>query len=190
MPGTPTGIDRWRARYNDLMTDDRREQQPADGEPLTGERAAGPTSEPAPPDLAAARTAGRPDWSAGGPPGRWATIGCGLGVVVLIAALFAGSSLTRRTVWAGFAGARQRLVANLPGDLPPGERVELIRRLDALAAELERRDDPYPAMGELQRLVRTMLEDGQVTRDELAGLDTYLDRELAESRRGVPYSMP
>lgn len=164
---------------------DHVEQEPRAGEP-TSEA----TPESAPPDLAAARTAGRPDWSAGGPPGRWATIGCGLGVVVLVAALFAGSSLTRKTVWAGFAGARQRLVANLPGDLSPGERVELIRRLEALAAELELRDDPYPAMGELQRLVRAVLEDGQVTRDELSELDTYLDRELAESRRGVPYSMP
>ena len=61
------------------------------------------------PELMAAGRADKAAWKSGSGPGRWATIGCGLGIVVLIAALFAGSTLMRKTVWAGYAGASQRI---------------------------------------------------------------------------------
>ena len=150
--------------------------------------------EPAPPSLSPELlTTGRADkaaWKSGKGPGRWATIGCGLGIVALVVALFAGSGLMRKTVWAGFASASRRVVANLPGDLPPGERMRLTGNLDAFAASLKKHDEPFPIMGEFQDLVRRALEDHQVTRDEVEELNDFLEAQLAEVRHNMPYSMP
>jgi hypothetical protein len=168
------------------MSDEVREPQVRDDEPRPPET----TPEPTPPDFATARAASRPDWSSGAKPGSWATIGCGLGIVVLIAALFAGSSLLRRTVWSGFAGARQRLVANLPGDLPPGERMELTRNLDRFAAQLQTMEDPYPTMGEFQQRLRSALDDGAVDRAEVAEINAFLESHLPTGPSTVPFSMP
>ena len=153
-----------------------------------------PAPKPPPPSLSPELlAAGRKDkaaWKSGSGPGRWATIGCGLGIVVLIAALFTGSTLMRKTVWAGFAGASQRVVANLPGDLPPGERMRLTRNLEAFSAYLKRHDEPFPVMGEFQALVREVLEDRLITDDEVEELNLFLESKLAEDALSVPYSMP
>jgi hypothetical protein len=143
-----------------------------------------------PPDLLLQRSE-KPAWKSGGAtPGRWTTIGCGLGIVMLIAALFAGSSLMKRTVWTGFAGTRQRVVVNLPGNLPPGERMQLVRNLDRFAVLLENHSDPYPLMGDFQRRVRAAFEDGQITREEATELNAFLEENLPGGRSDVPYSMP
>lgn len=182
---------RIRPHYNDSVNDERiTDDEPIVGDPGTG----GETQSPAP-DAAAAfaslRRTDTPDWNSGSGPGRrWVTIGCGLGILILVAALFAGSTLMRKTVWTTFATTRQRLVQNLPATLPPGERMQLINQLDAFADELELRDDPYPVMGEFQTLVRGALEDGRIVPEEVAELRLFLDRQLAESRLASPYSMP
>jgi hypothetical protein len=142
------------------------------------------------PELLAAGRADKPAWKTGSATGRWATIGCGLGIVVLIAALFTGSTLMRKTVWAGFAGASQRVMGFLAGDLQPAERMRLKRNLDAFSAHLRNQDDPFPAMGEFQRLARTALEDRLVTRDEVEEINVFLEGQLAGSALAVPYSMP
>jgi hypothetical protein len=156
----------------------------ADGAP-------GPKPTPSPStELLAVGRADRPAWKSGSGPGRWTTIGCGLAIVMLIAALFAGSSLLRRTVWTGFAGARQRVVANLPGDLAPGERMRLTRNMDRFVVQLETKKDPYPLMGEFQRMVRSALEDRRITADEVEDLNLFLEAHLPDGGRDVPFSMP
>jgi len=142
------------------------------------------------PELLAAGQADKAAWKSGSGPGRWATIGCGLGVVVLIAALFAGSTLMRKTVWAGFAGSGQRVMANLPGDLPPGERMRLKNNLARFTDYLKKHDEPFPVMGEFQALVREVLKDRLITRDEVEKLNLFLESKLAEDASAVPYSMP
>ena len=127
-------------------------------------------------------------WDSGGRPGKWTTIGCGLGLLVLIAALFAGSSLLKKTVWAGFSGTGNRLVSNLPADLPPGERMRLTRNLDRFTAQVKQQDDPYEAMGEFQRLARTAMEDQRITQDEVEELNEFLEAHLPLD--SVPFSMP
>jgi hypothetical protein len=162
--------------------------------PVETEEDSPPEKKPSPPtlspELLAAGRADKDAWKSGSGPGRWATIGCGLGVVVLIAALFAGSTLMRKTVWAGFAGAGQRVMANLPGDLSPGERMRLKSNLDRFAAYLKKHDEPFPVMGEFQALVREALEDRLITRDEVEKLNLFLEPKLAEDASAVPYSMP
>jgi len=149
-----------------------------------------PSSPALSPELMAAGRADKDAWKSGSGPGRWATIGCGLGIVVLIAALFAGSTLMRKTVWAGFAGAHQRVVGNLPANLSPGERMRLKDNLGQFTVYLKKHNEPFPLMGEYQALVRKMLEDRLITRDEVEELNLFLESKLTEGAPGVPYSMP
>jgi hypothetical protein len=129
-------------------------------------------------------------WQSGGKPGRWATIGCGLGIVILLATLFAGSNLLKKTVWSGYAGARNRIVNNLPGNLPPGERMRLTRNLDRFTTQLEVQKDPYPIMGEFQKLAREVFEDRVISREEVEQLNVFLESHLPGGPDDVPYSMP
>ena len=142
------------------------------------------------PELMAAGRADKAAWKSGKGPGRWATIGCGLGIVVLIAALFAGSSLMRKTVWAGFAGAQQRVVGNLPANLSPGERMRLKDNLGRFTIQLKKHHEPFPLMGEFQDLVRTVFEDRQITREEVEELNLFLESKLNGFESAVPASMP
>jgi hypothetical protein len=143
-----------------------------------------------PPELMLQKRSSGTTWQSGGKPGRWATIGCGLGIVILLATLFAGSNLLERTVWSGYAGSRNRIVNNLPGDLPPGERMRLSRNLDRFSVQLEVNKDPYPIMGEFQKLAREVLEDRVISRDEVEQLNLFLESHLPGGSTDVPYSMP
>jgi len=171
------------------MNTENDEKVPVEAEPNAPPESPSPPPDPAPELLAAAR-AEKAAWKSGSNLGRWATIGCGLGIVVLIAALFAGSSLMRKTVWTGFAGTSRRVVTNLPGDLPPGERMRLTGNLDAFAAYLKDQDEPFPIMGEFQDLARQVLEDRLISRDEVEELNVFLEAQLGSGSRDVPYSMP
>ncbi len=142
------------------------------------------------PELMAAGRSDKAAWKSGKGPGRWATIGCGLGIVVLIVALFAGSTLMRKTVWAGYAGAHQRVVGNLPADLSPGERMRLKDNLGRFTIYLKKHHEPFPLMGEYQALVRKVLEDRLITRDEVEGLNLFLESKVSGFSPAVPGSMP
>ncbi len=139
--------------YNNGMDTEKDETTPVEADEETSPAPAKPTPSLSPELLAAGR-ADKAAWKSGKGPGRWATIGCGLGIVVLIAALFTGSTLMRKTVWAGFAGTSQRVMAYVAGDVQPAERMRLKRNLDAFSAHLRNQDDPFPVMGEFQRLAR------------------------------------
>lgn len=178
------------------MNDETNDAKAKDERDITTEEAAAtPELESRGPDASAVfsslRRTDTPDWqSSSGPGRRWATIGCVIGIVLLIAALFAGSSLLRKTVWAGFAGSGQRLVAHLPGDLPPGQRMRLTRNLERFNALVKQQEDPYEAMGGFQKLVRAAFEDQQVSRDEVEQINLFLEQQLAAGGLDVPYSMP
>ena len=152
-----------------------------------------PAPKPSPtlsPELMAAGRADKPAWKTGSASGRWATIGCGLGIVVLIAALFTGSTIMRKTVWAGYAGASQRVMAYVAGDVQPAERMRLKRNLDAFSVHLKKQDDPFPVMGEFKRLAREALVDRSVTRGEVEEISLFVEAQLAGTALAVPYSMP
>ncbi len=152
-----------------------------------------PDPKPSPtlsPELMAAGRADKPAWKTGSASGRWATIGCGLGIVVLIAALFTGSTIMRKTVWAGYAGASQRVMAYVAGDVQPAERMRLKRNLDAFSVHLKKQDDPFPVMGEFKRLAREALVDRSVTRGEVEEISLFVEAQLAGTALAVPYSMP
>jgi hypothetical protein len=172
--------------YNDPMNDnDIERDEPVEGEVEASQKE--PEKVELPPEFTAPRAS---SWDRDARPGKWTTIGCGIGIVLLIAALFAGSSLLRKTVWAGLAGTSQRIVTNLPGDLPPGERMRLTRNLDRFAAALEQQDEPYEAIGQFQKLARKVMEDRVISHDEVEELNVFLESNLPPSSADVPYSMP
>ena len=175
--------------YNIVMNTDKDETTPVENEEEVSPAPAKPTVNLSPELLAAGRS-DKAAWKSGKGPGRWATIGCGLGIVVLIAALFAGSTLMRKTVWAGLAGSNQRVVGNLPPDLSPGERMRLKDNIGKFTVYLKKHSEPFPLMGEYQALVRRVLDDRQISKDEVEELNLFLESKLAESKLDAPYSMP
>jgi len=143
-----------------------------------------------PAELAAMRTGKSVRWDSDGRPGKWTMVGCSVGIVILVAALFAGSSLLRKTVWATYAGTSRQLMASLPGDLPPGERMRLQRNLDRFEAQVKRYRDDYSDLGAFQRLAREALEDRRLNRREVEEINAFLESKLPASSGDVPYSMP
>lgn len=174
------------------MTDENSEELPLVDGDADLEVDETPKSTPAelPAEFVAMKAGRAVKWDSGGRPGKWTTIGCGLGLLVLVAALFAGSSMLKKTVWAGFSGTGQRLVANLPGDLEPGERMRLTRNLDRFTAQVKLQDDPYEAMGEFQRLARGAMEDQRITYEEVEEINIFLESQLPDGKYDVPFSMP
>lgn len=178
--------------YNGGMNEENNEKLPPVEDDAESPAPVKPEKPEMPAEFVAARAsqATKTKWGSDSRPGKWATIGCGLGIVVLIAALFAGSSLMRKTVWASYAGANRRLTANLPGDLPPADRMRLKTNLERFAAYMKGLDDPFPVMGEFQALVRGACEDRLITRDEVEEIDAFLESKVNEGALAVPYSMP
>jgi hypothetical protein len=179
---------------NDELDPEAIEDDPGAEATGTPEPAEAPEERPEaaelPAEFTAAPAARSVRWDSGARPGKWTTIGCGLGLIILIGLLFAGSNLLRKAVWATFAGTSRQLVANLPGDLPPGERMRLQRNLDRFEVQVKRRTDDYADLGEFHTLARELLEDRRLTRGEVNDLNEFLESKLPPSSRDVPYSMP
>jgi len=110
--------------------------------------------------------------------------GCIIGAGLLVAALMAGTSMMRRTVWINMDRGRRAVVQALPADLPPAERVRTTRNLERFRAVLEARKDPYPIMGEFMKKVRAALADQRLEPDEVEALNLYLEQLIEES--GIP----
>ncbi|MEE4272475.1 MAG: hypothetical protein V2I67_12420 [Thermoanaerobaculales bacterium] len=169
------------------MTDENNLTPPPVEDDVEVVEEAKPSEVELPPAFVAGRTA---SWDQPSRPGKWATIGCGLGIVLLITALFVGSKLLEKTVWAGFATTCRSLEANLPGDLPPGERVRLTRNIDRFAERMQTLDEPFEIMGEFQKLTRAAMDDRGITHDEVEEINVFIESVLPPDKRDVPYSMP
>jgi len=110
--------------------------------------------------------------------GRWATFGCVAVLLVLVVLLMVGVNLTRRTAWMSFARAQQRVLEELPRDLPSGERLRTERNLQRLRARSEASADPLPMIGGFLGQVTEALEDGRLTADEAAELNRFVEEIL------------
>jgi hypothetical protein len=128
---------------------------------------------------------GKEPWRGGsGCSSRLPLYGCLFGLVLLVGTLFVGTSMMRRTVWVNLERARRAVVQSLPRDLPAAEVQRTIKNLERFRAVLESSKDPYPEMGEFVSRVRTVLEDGRFTVEEVGGLNVYIERVIEES--GIP----
>jgi hypothetical protein len=144
------------------------------------------TDAPATPELGLESPAtGKESWREGSGCGsRVSLYGCIIAVALLIAALMAGTSMMRRTVWLNMDRGRRAVVQALPGDLPPAERARTTRNLEHFRAVLEASKDPYPMMGEFMKMVRSAFSDDRLEPDEIEEFNLYLERVVEES--GIP----
>jgi hypothetical protein len=118
-------------------------------------------------------------WSSGGGLSRWSTLGCGAGVIVLVALLAVGVSLTRKTAWMTFERSQQRLLSAVEQRNEPSERMRTMRNLERFRTQLRIARDPYPMMGEFMRNVQGMLEDGSLGAQEVEEFNSYLESTIA-----------
>ena len=107
-------------------------------------------------------------------------------LLVLVVLLMFGVNLTRRTVWMGFARAQQRVLDELPRDLPSGERLRTERNLQRLRARNEASADPLPVIGSFLGQVSAVLADDRLTVDEVAELNRFVEQTLDGSGGEAP----
>ena len=169
-----------RLPYNGAMDD-----SPIIDEPVA-EAAPGETDAPATPELGLESPAtGKESWREGSGCGsRLSLYGCIIAVALLIAALMAGTSMMRRTVWLNMDRGRAAVVQALPADLPPAERARTTRNLERFRAVLEASKDPYPMMGEFMKMVRSAFSDDRLEPNEVEELNLFLERVVDDS--GIP----
>jgi hypothetical protein len=117
-------------------------------------------------------------WQGGGGLSRWATLGCGAGVLVLVALLAVGIGLTKRTASMAFERSQQRLMAAVEQRNQPPERLRTSRNVDRFRAQLRVARDPYPMMGEFMKRVQEALDDGTLDADEVEEFNRFLESYL------------
>ena len=110
--------------------------------------------------------------------GRWATFGCIAVMLVLVVLLVIGVNLTKRTVWMAYARAQQRIVENLPKELPPGERLRIERNLQQFRARLNMTAEPMPLIGQFLGEVTAAFEDDRLTMEEVEGFNRFIEDPL------------
>ena len=118
--------------------------------------------------------------------GRWASFGCVAVLLVLVVLLMVGVNMTKRTMWMSFARAQQRVLEELPRDLPSGERLRTERNLQRLRARNEASADPLPVIGAFLGQVSGALEDDRLMADEVAELNRFMEGVLDASGGGAP----
>ena len=118
--------------------------------------------------------------------GRWATFGCVAVLLVLVVLLMVGVNLTRRTAWMSFARAQQRVLEELPRDLPSGERLRTERNLQRLRARSEASADPLPVIGRFLGKSAEALDDDRLTVDEVAELNRFFEEVLDAGEGEAP----
>ena len=117
-------------------------------------------------------------WQGGGGLSRWATLGCGAGVVVLVALLAVGIGLTKRTASMAFDRSQQRLMAALEQRNQPAERLRTSRNIERFKTQLRVARDPYPLMGEFMKRVQEDLGDGTLDAAEVEEFNRFLESHL------------
>jgi hypothetical protein len=157
------------------MSDERPSNDAPDGEP----RPEAPAKQPIDVELLASMPrVARDPRAPGGGIGRWATFGCVAVLLMLLVLLLIGVNVTRRTVWMSYARVQQRLVEELPPQLPSGERLRIERNLQRYRARVEMDPDPLPAIGALLAEAGQALQDDRLTAAEVEQLNRFLERAL------------
>ena len=118
--------------------------------------------------------------------GRWASFGCVAVLLVLVVLLMVGVNMTKRTMWMSFARAQQRVLEELPRDLPSGERLRTERNLQRLRARSEASADPMPLIGGFLGQASGALEDDRLTVEEVAELNRFVEEILDADGGGDP----
>ncbi|MCJ7442443.1 MAG: hypothetical protein MUO25_12850 [Thermoanaerobaculaceae bacterium] len=108
------------------------------------------------------------------PPGwwRWASIGCGAVILLLVVALAAGVFSSQRMLVWGVARLADRVVASLPEGIPQVVREGLRRRLDCVVRAARERRVSEQRLGEFARECVDALADKSISAEELARIES------------------
>jgi hypothetical protein len=117
------------------------------------------------------------------PPGwwRWATIGCGGVILLLVVALAAGVFSSQRMLIWGLARLADRVVASLPEGIPQVAREGLRRRLDCVVRAARERRVREQRLGEFARECVDALADKSVSVEEEERIATLADTICREA---------
>ena len=107
------------------------------------------------------------------PPGwlRWAGIGGGIVVAVLVLALVAGMFSAKRLLIWGLRRATAGALAAVPPGVPVARREELRRRLDCVMRLAERGGVDERRLGELARACSQAAKKGRMSPEELERIE-------------------
>jgi hypothetical protein len=117
---------------------------------------------------------------------RWASIGCGVVVLVLVVALIGGLFSSRRMMVWGVGRLGDRVMAALPQDTPAAVREELRRRLNCVVWVARERRASEQRLGEFAKACIDALADKSVSADEEEQIATAADRVCREGGGGPP----
>ncbi len=117
------------------------------------------------PDLQRTRSAPPPGWL------RWAGIGGGVVVAVLVLVLLAGMLSARRMLSWGLRRVTAAAVAAVPPDVPRARRDELRRRLDCVVRLAGSDQVDERRLGELARACSDAARDGRMSTEELERIE-------------------
>jgi hypothetical protein len=122
------------------------------------------------------------------PPGwwRWASIGCGVVVLVLVVALIGGVFSSRRMLVWGVARLGDRVMAALPEGTPAAVSGELRRRLDCVVRVARERQVSEQRLGEFARACVDALADKSISADEEERIAVLADGICREGGGGPP----
>ena len=127
---------------------------------------------------------GKPKQPQGWP--RWAGIGGGVVVAVLVLLLLAGMFSARRMLAWGLRKVTARAVAAIPSDVPAARRDELRRRLDCVVRLAESGRMDQRRLGELARACSDAARDGRVTSEEMERIEVLAGGLCALSGGEIP----
>ena len=124
--------------------------------------------------------AGAKAWQGSQRAGRLRVVGCGCGLLILIAAIVTAYLGLRQKVWSSFAEVRQGIERSILTDVDPEEKQRLLDNLGRFEFVVLKGDDPYPAIGRFVAAGREALADFVVEPEEAEELNLMLEEELSE----------
>jgi len=122
--------------------------------------------------------AGSKAWQGGRKSDRLRGVGCGCGLVILIAAIVTAYLGLRQKVWSSLAEVRQGIERSILTEVGPDEKQRLLNNLERFETVVAAGDDPYPAIGRFVAVGREALADFVVEPEEAERLNQLLEEEL------------
>jgi len=124
--------------------------------------------------------AGSKAWRGASGSGRWRFVGCGCGLLILIAAIVTAYMGLRQKVWSSYDKVREGLKKSILAEVGPEEKQRLLGNIADFEMMVAESNDPFPSIGRFVGVGRKALADFVVEPDEADELNRMLEEELAE----------
>jgi hypothetical protein len=119
-------------------------------------------------------------WLGASSSGRLRFVGCGCGLLILIAAIVTAYLGLRQKVWSSYDEVREGLKHSILTEVGPEEKQRLLDNIANFETMVSEVDDPFPSIGRFVGVGRKALADFVVEPDEAEKLNLMLEEEIAE----------